>query len=92
MTTVKDHLEGINYTLKENGSETTIFKLSLVWKYSILYLIQKGVLDFSDPVEKWKAYVERYPPADHIKTANAFLKRQGATPLNYRDDMFRNSA
>lgn len=94
METVQDYLDTLEHTLKEchpvdgklpSAAGTRSFT---VYKYSLLYLISKGKIKLSDPVDAFYKYRDDFTIKDHYKVANAFLLASGKERLNYAQSIY----
>lgn len=94
MDTVSDYLNTIEYTLKECDLATgktpsaAATRSFTVYKYSLLYLVSKGRIKLTDPVEAFYKYRDEFTITDHYKVANAFLVQTGKERLNYQQAIY----
>lgn len=81
MGSVIDYLQAQETTLKDCDPNTgknpdrRAHRFVSVYKYSLLYLISKKKINFTDPEEKFIEFMNEHPPSHHLKVANAYLKK-----------------
>lgn len=94
METVNDYLNTLEYTLKECDLVTGKIPSSAgtraftIYKYSLLYLVSKGKIKMTDPVDVFYKYLDKFTIQDHYKVANAFLVQTGKQRLNYQQAIY----
>lgn len=92
--TVLDALNAMEVTLKEcdpsNGRwpSRAAFRITTVWKYSLMYLVYTQKLDLSAPESNWIEYRYKYQIKDHYAVANAYLKKNGMQLLDFNSSVF----